>query len=268
MSTVLYRLLALYEEQGLHVRTGLNSHHFRDYRDAPFTAVYRGGRVLSTGGGIALQEVYFFECLFADFHPESILIIGNAFGWSTLLFSLLNPGARVVALDAGIEGEDTDFGIDLTNRIAREKNLGLEVVKGFSPRDVEPVVRSRLGGKVDLAFVDGLHTEAQQELDYRAAARHRSPDGALLFHDVVNFRMMEGFQRIARESGLNARVLHRTPSGMAVLYPDGLEARIGRCLDAFTESAEIVAALKRQRGWRGTIGGFAGRAWRRFGLRK
>src|SRR5207249_4304008 len=180
------RLISFYAAHGLHVRTGLNPHHFRDHRDAPFTAIYRNGKILSTGGGIALQEVYFFECLFAEYQPASILVIGNAFGWSTLLLSLLNPRARVVALDAGIEGEDTDFGIDLTNRIAKDNGLAVEVVKGSSPQDVEGVVSGRMRQGVDFVFVDGLHTELQQELDYQAAARHRSPDGAFVFHDVVN----------------------------------------------------------------------------------
>jgi hypothetical protein len=170
----------------------------------------------------------------------------------------------VVALDAGIEGEDTEFGIDLTNRIAREKGLGLEVVKGFSPNDVESVVSTRLGGKVDFVFVDGLHTEAQQELDYRAAARHCSPEGAFLFHDVVNFGMVEGFNRIARQSGLNARILYRTPSGMGILYPDSLRARIQPCVDAFTEAPEIVEGLRRQAGWAGSLRGRAGRLLRRL----
>jgi predicted O-methyltransferase YrrM len=260
--TTLYRLLSLYAEHGLQIRTGLNPYHFGGYRDAPFTAVYRDGKILSTGGGIALQEVYFFECLFANYHPPSILVIGNAFGWSTLLLSLLNPGSRVVALDAGIEGEDTDFGIELTNRIARAKGMGLEVVKGFSPRDVEPVVSGRLGGRVDFVFVDGLHTEPQQELDYRAAARHRSPDGVLVFHDVVNFGMLAGFHRLAGQSGLNARILYRTPSGMGILYPDSLKIRIQQCLDAFTEAPDTIAALRKQTGWRGSLRSRAGRLLR------
>jgi len=259
------RLISFYAAHGLHVRTGLNPHHFHDHRDAPFTAIYRNGKILSTGGGIALQEVYFFECLFADYQPASILVIGNAFGWSTLLLSLLNPRARVVALDAGIEGEDTDFGIDLTNRIARDNGLAVEVVKGFSPQDVEGVVSGRMGQGVDFVFVDGLHTELQQELDYQAAARHRRPDGAFVFHDVVNFGMVEGFNRIAAQSGLNARILHRTPSGMGVLYPDSLQARIQACLDAFTEAPEIMEALRRQTGWQGSLRGRAGRLLR--GLR-
>jgi len=260
----LCRLLSFYAEHGLHVRTGLNPHHFRDHRDAPFTAIYRNDKILSTGGGIALQEVYFFECLFADYHPARILVIGNAFGWSTLLLALLNPGARVVALDAGIEGEDTDFGIDLTNRIARDKGLAVEVVKGFSPQDTAPVVTGRLGGAVDFVFVDGLHTESQQELDYRGAARHRSPDGTFVFHDVVNFGMVHGFQRIAGQSGLNARILHRTPSGMGVLYPDSLKVHIQPCLDAFTEAPEVMAALRRQTGWPGYLRGRAGQLLRRL----
>jgi len=241
----------MYQKQGLQVRTGLNPLHFRRNRDSihtAFTAIYKNGRILSTGGGIALQEVYFFECLFSAYQPSKIFVVGNAFGWSTLLLSILNPQAKVVALDAGLEGKDTKFGINLTNKIAREESLNLLVVQGTSPQDVKSVISAHLDGSIDFAFIDGLHTEKQQDLDYSAISQHLSSSGFCVFHDVINFKMKSGFSRIAQRSNLNSRLLYRTPSGMGVIYPDGVPVDILRCIDSFTEDQDIIESVRRQSG--------------------
>jgi hypothetical protein len=98
------KLLAIYEESGFRVHTGWNSHHLDDWRDAPFTYVKKDGCRLNTGGGgVSWQEIPCFELLSRCFSPERVLVIGNSFGWSTLLMSLVWPEARVVAMDVGVQ---------------------------------------------------------------------------------------------------------------------------------------------------------------------
>jgi len=187
-----------------------------------------------------LQEVYFFECLFESFKPENIFIIGNAFGWSTVLMALLNPNGQVVALDAGIEG---DFGIRLTNKIAEEEELSIKVVKGFSPNDVAKTVEENFSTGIDFVFIDGLHTNEQQKLDFNAVFNFCHENCVCVFHDVVNWKMMQSFQEIVAVSGLNANVLYRTPSGMGILYPDQVSIETKECIQAFSEKKGIIESL-------------------------
>ena len=150
---------------------------------------------------MALQEVYFFETLFADFHPQRLLVIGNAFGWSTLLSALLNPNGKTLAIDAGVEGDYARAGIDLTNQIAAEEKLPARVELGTSPQDVEGLVKAHLGGGVDFAFIDGLHTNEQQEKDYDAVAACGHADTMYVFHDVIDWQVQESFGRSGRDRG-------------------------------------------------------------------
>lgn len=237
------KLLEIYKNQGLDIRTGLNPYHFNNYRDAPFTALHKQGKIISTGGGLSLQEVYFFECLFENYTPKNIFIIGNAFGWSTVLLSLLNSKSKVIALDAGIEGEDNDLGINLTNEIAKEENLNLKVVKGFSPNDVSAVVKDNFNNKINFVFIDGLHTNKQQELDFDAVFNHCHENCVYVFHDVINWKMTESFLKITSSSGLNSSILYRTPSGMGALYPDHVSVHVKECIQAFSEKEEIIESL-------------------------
>jgi len=226
----------MYRARGLAVRTGLNPFHFNNYRDAPFTALYQGGRMLSTGGGISLQEYYVFECLLDVWTPANIFVIGNAFGWSTLLLACLAPQARAVALDNGVEGDDARIGIDLTNAMATEQRLNAAVVFGRSPQDVPGVVTTHLGGTIDLCFIDGLHTNDQQLADYLAIKPFLARDHIILFHDVVNWNMTESLGQIAMTTANRTHILMRTPSGMGIQYTPGLHDVVWPVIDMFIQA--------------------------------
>ena len=62
---VLPRLVEAYAREGYAIMSGLNPSHYGAFRLAPFTWIIRDGRLASTGLGISVQEVYFFECCFA-----------------------------------------------------------------------------------------------------------------------------------------------------------------------------------------------------------
>lgn len=200
MNSPVAKTIRLYEEEGYTIRTGLNPYHFSGDREAPFAVLFDGEKAVSPCGGISLQEVYFFEQLFASWSPRTILIVGNGFGWSSLLLSLLNPQAQVVVLDAAVELDSPQHpyidGIALTNKIAAREKLNLRVIKGFSPQAVPSVVEERLNGSVDFAFIDGLHTEAQQALDFEAIFPYAAQETVFVFHDVINWEMEAGFKRL------------------------------------------------------------------------
>jgi predicted O-methyltransferase YrrM len=126
-------------------------------RRRTFTAQYKVEILAAYDAGIVLQELYFLECLAQVRQAESVFVIGNSFGWSTLALSLLHPGATVTAIDSGFD-ENSLEGMDLTNRIAVGLGTGATAIRATSPQDVRAVVFSNLGGAVDLAFIDGFHT--------------------------------------------------------------------------------------------------------------
>src|SRR5258708_1297550 len=125
---ILKRLTGLYESRGILISTGLNPCHFGNLLQANFTWFIKDGKSLTNGLGIAMQEVYFLECLFAALHPKNIFAIGNSAGWSSFALSLLNPTARVVAIDAGFDQNALE-GLEFTNRVAAEEGLNLRLVK-------------------------------------------------------------------------------------------------------------------------------------------
>jgi hypothetical protein len=157
---ILPRLVAFYESRGIGIATGLNPSHFKNFPHAPFTWFVKDGASLTNGLGIALQEVYFLECLFARFHPKSVFAIGNSLGWSTLALALANPQARVLAIDAGFD-RHSRAGIDFTNRVAAEEGLAVRAVIGKSPEDVTPILRDEAMPPVEFAFIDGYHAIEQ-----------------------------------------------------------------------------------------------------------
>jgi Methyltransferase domain len=240
---IIARLASLYESRGVHISTGLNPSHFGNFPLAPFTWFFKNGESVTNGLGIALQEIYFLECLFAQFQPKHLFAIGNSAGWSTLALALLNPTARVLAIDAGFD-RNAQHGIGFTNRIADEEGLPACVVAGRSPADVSHALHAAAMVPVDFAFIDGYHSDAQVQLDFRAVRAHATLDCVYLFHDVASFALHRGIAQIARESGLVAQLLLGTTSGMAIVYePARCPLALGD-IAPFIASPQAVAFIK------------------------
>ena len=244
---ILARLTHLYESRGIRISTGLNPSHFGNFPLAPFTRFFRDGASLTNGLGIAMQEIYFAECLFEHFHPRRILVIGNASGWSTLALALLNPSAKVVAIDAGFDKNALE-GLGFTNAVAAEEGLSVHAVQGTSPHDVARIVGDCELAPLDCVLIDGGHSVAQVESDFGAVRPLASPECLYLFHDVQSCGLRPGLERIAAQSGLAWDLLLGTPSGMAVMYdrvhrPSALDD-----IAPFVASPETVALI-RQAAW-------------------
>jgi len=239
---IIARLAALYERRGIRIATGLNPSHFDNFPLAPFTWFFRDGQSLTNGLGIALQEIYFLECLFARFHPKSVFAIGNSLGWSTLALALANPDASVLAIDAGTDRQAQE-GIRFTNRIAEEEGLPVTVVAGSSPGDVAQILRDQKTPPIEFAFIDGYHSVEQVVLDFGAVSKAAAPGCVYLFHDVENFALTPGLERIAAESGMHWQLLLGTTSGMAIVYDDRSPLGLDD-IAPFAVSAEAVTAVR------------------------
>jgi hypothetical protein len=242
---ILRRLIGLFESRGIQISTGLSPWQFDNLSLANFTWFLKDGRSLTNGLGIAMQEIYFLECLFERFRPKTIFAIGNSTGWSSVALALLNPEARVVAIDAGFD-RNALAGIDFTNRLAAEEGLDLRAVKALSPQDVDAVVREYMPGAIDFAFVDGYHTAEQVVLDFTALRAHAAAACVYLFHDVQDFKLHRGLEEIARQSGLAWALLRGTPSGMAIVYDASLLPSLPEDIAPFRGHPAAFALLEHE----------------------
>jgi Methyltransferase domain len=224
---ILGRLIELYRDEGIEICTGLPPPHFQNLAAINFTWFLKDGRSLTKGLGIALQEIYFLEVLFAAYRPKHVAVIGNSLGWSTLAIAMLLRDATVAALDSGHDGMD---GFDITHRIAKKEGLNVRVVQGTSPQDVEKMVDADLGGRIDFSFVDGFHANEQIILDFKALRDKADEHSVYLFHDVHMFDLYSGLAEIERLSGWNAVQLRATSSGMAIICD-------------WTHNSEVKAAI-------------------------
>ena len=242
---VLSRLVDIYESRGFRVSSGLNPVHIQNYALAPSTWLIKEGSSYTNGLGIGLQEVYFLECLFADFNPKNIFIVGNSLGWSTVALSLINSSAHVVAIDDGSDQNALE-GINFTNTIAAEEGLNLQVVQGRSPEDVGPAIDHNFEDQVDFVFIDGCHTNDHIVIDFKAIQEKASPDCVYLFHDVHQFNLAPGFQRILSDSGLTGRILLSTPSGVGIAFNPNSTPAVARAIEAFDVDAETIAVIQKE----------------------
>jgi predicted O-methyltransferase YrrM len=237
--------VAAYAADGFVISTGLNPTVYHNLHSVPFTWLIREGAEVAEGLGISLPEIYLLECLAAVQPAESILVIGNSFGWSTLALALAQPHARVVGLDSAADRYSLE-GLELTARLAEQ--LGLPhvfPVRGTSPADIPATVEERLGGRIDLALVDGHHTSDQIIAEYRAIRPFLAPNAMVLFHDVQYCGMQPGFDTVVDESGWQGTMLHATPSGIGFLTNDPSPA-LARVIAAFAVDPFALEVVRKK----------------------
>jgi predicted O-methyltransferase YrrM len=240
---VFNRLVSLYEKHGIRIAAGFSPWRYANLPQVNFTwFIGKDGKSLTNGLGIAPMELYFLETLFDGFKPQSIFVIGNSWGWSTLALALLNPNARIVAIDAGFD-ENTLQGLDFTNRVAAMEGLNVKVIKAVSPQDVPAVLNAEFDRPVDFAFIDGLHTREQVFLDFEAVMPLASPDAVYLFHDVQEFALGDGVARAAHKRGLPWFSLEGTTSGMAILFDPQRHHAVASAIAPFRASDEGRAIM-------------------------
>ena len=246
-----------------------------NWRDAPGTNLKRmAGRSVQEAEACVGRKFPCLELISYCFVPERILIIGNSFGWSTLLISLLWPKAEVAAMDIGLQppgdkaqamlegmlqwlrGDEPPlnpkptYGIELTNELAEKHNLKARAILSSSPRDVASVAAKHLGGPPQFVFIDGYHIPPQVILDFDACYEVAGKNCVYLFHDVINWGLRDAFESCRRKSGLEGGILWRTPTGLGLLYPKEMP-EINRVFRAFgDEEAEIKAVKAKLPRWK------------------
>jgi hypothetical protein len=140
-----------------------------------------------------------------------VFVIGNAFGYSTIIVGLLfasqsnGDGGRgngfvgggrggasssgsVDVIDAETEASCNHVGSMLTRSVANASRLDVALSSGMSPQDVPGAMRSP---RYDLAFIDGEHTGPQLAKDFAVVAPRMAPRGVVVLHDVGFFNLHE-----------------------------------------------------------------------------
>ncbi|MGE3957556.1 MAG: tetratricopeptide repeat protein [Vicinamibacterales bacterium] len=244
MQDVFIRLLRAYRRHGFLVRTGLNPFYFGD-ADAPFARLFTtADQPVGVGAGLAPQEIAFLQLLLATTTPSNVLIVGNAFGWSSVAVGMAAPGATVVAMEAGLEGDGTDAGTALTHAIAGEEQLNVRVVKALSPRDTPTVVATEFAGApLDFVLIDGLHVNEQLLRDVEGILPYAAPHCIFFLHDVLSWHMLSAFEQAPFGEGRERCILTRCPSGPGLIYPSSLDPATREIVEAYCDATVDLPTL-------------------------
>jgi predicted O-methyltransferase YrrM len=217
-SEVFEHLYALYEAGGMRILGGF-SPYVSEGNASRSTFVASGKTVLSTSGGIAVDEMTFAYGLCERIKPGRILVIGNSYGISTLFFALVNPEATVVAID-----KFRTTGLRVTNELLESHRSGVGpaaiAIQASTPEDLVQVVTEHLGGSVDLVFVDAVHENEVQSAEFRVLESLLSPQGVIVFHDVISCALSPSIRQLRSEfAEFSFVVCPRTTTGVAVGFP-------------------------------------------------
>jgi hypothetical protein len=230
--SLLCKLISAYEEEGFTISMGLNT--LREGGNGGFNFLIKESLAsklnsatklpfFSTGGGIAVDEINFLRDILQQFNPDIEYFIGIAAGWSTNALGLINSSAKLYGIDNCSEGNEGKQALELALRIANKLKINFNAYVGVSPQDVPKSLEKVLmqEKKIDFALIDGLHTNEQVFIDFQAILPYLSDSSIVAFHDVINWNMLDGWQKIvvlASQKGFKSKILRRTTSGMGILY--------------------------------------------------
>jgi predicted O-methyltransferase YrrM len=153
-----------------------------------------------TGGGIENADVELFfrlRTLFVTKSNASVFIVGNAFGYSSIVLSYLFKEGTVDAIDAETEGDCNALGSYISRKVAETAGLNFRLTVGFSPDDVPKAFTP--GIKYDIAFVDGEHTNEQVVADFFAIEPRLALRSVVILHDVGYKALHKGVAALPTE---------------------------------------------------------------------
>jgi predicted O-methyltransferase YrrM len=162
--------------------------------------------------GISLNEVMFLSNL-PNYHKfNNILIIGNSFGFSTILFKIMYPDANIIAIDP------IKYGNDITREIILNSSLTNIYIEDWkSPEDLKQISIKYKIDKFDLVFIDAIHDNKHLLIDYNESKKIMNNEQCcLILHDVILFNMIESFN-IIKKDFKTSFLLTKTETGIGLL---------------------------------------------------
>ena len=148
--------------------------------------------------------------------PSRVLEIGARWG----------GGARIISAALEDSGFGKAIGIDPEPQNFRpsQKNLfnHYELMEGYSPGAVPSAV-AKLGGPIDFAFIDAMHTHDHVFADFNAVIPHMEAGGHVLLHDAFHIGINTAIEKVllANPAFCDCGFLTRYPSitnGTPVAY--------------------------------------------------
>ena len=142
------------------------------------------------GGGKIKQNLEELEEFFNqmnEINPSCFMEIGSEYGGSAyILAGACQPGARIVLVDKGTRHPARTH---LKRTLAALQAEGYDAVWVRDDSHYGPTVkeaeRQCQGRPVDALFIDGDHSEAGSEQDYRNYSRFVRPGGIIGLHDII-----------------------------------------------------------------------------------
>jgi cephalosporin hydroxylase len=141
--------------------------------------------------------------------PERVLEVGARWG----------GGARIISAALQESGFGKAIGIDPEPKNFRPSPEDLhhryELMAGYSPQDV-PAAVAKLGGKIDFAFIDAMHTHDHVFADFNAVIPHMAAGGHVLLHDTFHVGINTAIEKVlqANPAFSDCGFLTRYPSLM------------------------------------------------------
>jgi predicted O-methyltransferase YrrM len=142
-----------------------------------------------TGTSIGEDEIRIFYDLCQLLQPKRTLVIGNGFGLSTLAIGLAYPTGEVISMDNWSEGRAGSAAKNISEQIVRDAGLAdrIRIFTGTSPQDIPAALqtcRTRGEPMIDLAFIDGMHTNHAATADFQGLRPYVNQSSVVLWHNV------------------------------------------------------------------------------------
>jgi cephalosporin hydroxylase len=201
----------------------------------------RLGVIYTEPSDMCVPDRVMLYALVRGLRPERVLEIGVRWG----------GGARIISAaleDSG--GAGRAVGIDPEPEVLRAGPRELfgryDVLRGYSPGAIPEAV-AKLGGPVDLAIIDAMHTHDHALADFCGVAPYLAPGGHVLLHDTfhqgIDQAVAEGLAE--RPSFVDCGFLTRFPeiSDAPVAYQGLRLVRLGT-----PDSREVIAGAYERAG--------------------
>lgn len=177
----------------------------------PSNYVVKQKKLMCTSGGITNDEMFIMYPILLTLKPKNILIIGNAYGISTLFVSLSLKNSKVVALE-----KYRTNGISITKKLLKGiKNK--YVVKGSTPEDLEKIIKKYFNNKLDMVFVDAVHTNEYQTKEFLIYEKYLSRNSVVFFHDIISCNLFESFNFLKNKyKNYYFKLFNKSSNGSAI----------------------------------------------------
>ncbi|MCW3998776.1 MAG: class I SAM-dependent methyltransferase [Candidatus Bathyarchaeota archaeon] len=152
----------------------------------------RIGQVFLAPSDMPISDRLFLYSFIRSVKPQRVLEIGVLGGGSALIMTSAMEDNGVGQM-AGIDPAPQVL-FDAKRFFGR-----YHLIKGYSPQAVGSAVE-KLGGKVDVALIDGLHTYSQVSADLMGVLPYMANDGYILLHDSFHYGIYCATERFLLEN--------------------------------------------------------------------